>query len=113
MKNVLIAIIALLGLVMIFLGIKGMILPPAITGLGFIAIAMMFQQMRKKSNRSHWFSFSSSFPNLYSAYKSKADAFLSLIASLKSFVLYFQREDVSVLSIVKARTTDQRLDVLR
>lgn len=53
MKNVLIAIIALLGLVMIFLGIKGMILPPAITGLGFIAIAMMFQQMRKKSNRSH------------------------------------------------------------
>lgn len=46
MKNLLLIILLLIAIVMIFLGIKGGILPPTFTGVGFIIIALLFY--RKK-----------------------------------------------------------------
>ena len=37
-----------LGIYMVYLGSKGKILPPTITGVGFIIIAIAFQGLRNK-----------------------------------------------------------------
>jgi small-conductance mechanosensitive channel len=44
MKNILLILLVLIAIVMIFLGIKGGILPPALTGIGFIVIAVLFHR---------------------------------------------------------------------
>jgi small-conductance mechanosensitive channel len=44
MKKVVAFILFILGVVMIFLGYNAQILPPAITGVGFIGIAVVFLQ---------------------------------------------------------------------
>ena len=51
-KNLLLFIAAILlivfGMIMIYLGINGGILPPSITGMGFLVIAFVFLSFRKK-----------------------------------------------------------------
>ncbi len=42
MKNILMVILILVGLAMIYLGIKGNIIPPTLTGIGFFIIAALF-----------------------------------------------------------------------
>lgn len=42
MKKTVAIVLVILGLLMIYLGIYSRILPPAVTGVGFIAIAMVF-----------------------------------------------------------------------
>lgn len=42
MKNILIVLLGLLAVVMIFLGVRADILPPVLTGIGFIIIAVLF-----------------------------------------------------------------------
>jgi hypothetical protein len=39
MKNILLGLLVIIALVMIYLGIKASMLPPALTGVGFIIIA--------------------------------------------------------------------------
>ncbi len=41
MKNILIIVLVLIAIAMIFLGISSKILPPALTGIGFIIIAVL------------------------------------------------------------------------
>jgi len=41
-------LLVLLGIYMIYLGTKGKILPPTITGIGFIVIAIAFLGLRNK-----------------------------------------------------------------
>jgi hypothetical protein len=41
-------LLALLGIYMIYLGTKGKILPPTITGIGFIIIAVAFLSLRNR-----------------------------------------------------------------
>ena len=41
-------LLVLLGVYMVYLGTKGKILPPTITGVGFIIIAMAFLGLRNK-----------------------------------------------------------------
>ena len=41
-KNILIVLLFLLAVVMIFLGVRADILPPVLTGIGFIIIAVLF-----------------------------------------------------------------------
>ncbi|HLF46970.1 MAG TPA: hypothetical protein VI548_11130 [Chitinophagaceae bacterium] len=51
-KNILLSAAAILlvvfGLIMIYLGINARILPPSITGAGFLVIAFVFLSFRKK-----------------------------------------------------------------
>ena len=42
MKNILLILLLLVAIAMIFLGVKGGILPPTLTGVGFILIAILF-----------------------------------------------------------------------
>ena len=42
MKNVLLILLLLIAIAMIFLGVKGGILPPTLTGVGFIVTALLF-----------------------------------------------------------------------
>ncbi len=42
MKNVLLILLVIIAIVMIVLGAKASILPPALTGVGFILIAVLF-----------------------------------------------------------------------
>ncbi len=42
MKNILIVILILVAVAMIYLGVKGNIIPPALTGIGFFIIAALF-----------------------------------------------------------------------
>ncbi len=48
MKNILLLLLVLIAIVMIFLGIKAGILPPTLTGVGFIIIAGLFYTTAKK-----------------------------------------------------------------
>jgi hypothetical protein len=48
MKNVLLILLVLIALVMIFLGVKASMLPPALTGVGFLIIAALFFKATKK-----------------------------------------------------------------
>jgi len=41
-------LLILLGIYMIYLGSKGKILPPTITGVGFVVIALAFLGLRNK-----------------------------------------------------------------
>ncbi len=41
MHNILLYLLIIIALVMIFLGIKASMLPPALTGVGFLVIAAM------------------------------------------------------------------------
>ncbi|MFD2904021.1 hypothetical protein ACFS6I_08810 [Sphingobacterium anhuiense] len=43
MKTILIILLILVALLMIYLGIKAAILPPILTGVGFIIIAILFK----------------------------------------------------------------------
>lgn len=51
-RNLLLSVAAILliilGAVMIYLGINASILPPAITGVGFLVIAAVFLALRQK-----------------------------------------------------------------
>jgi uncharacterized membrane protein YbaN (DUF454 family) len=47
MKKYIAILLTILGIIMVGLSIKGMILPPGITGVGFIAIAVVF--LRKET----------------------------------------------------------------
>lgn len=42
MKNILLILLALIAIIMIILGIRGSVLPPVFTGIGFIVIAILF-----------------------------------------------------------------------
>jgi len=42
MKNILLIVLIIVALLMIYLGYTAWILPPALTGLGFIIIAILF-----------------------------------------------------------------------
>ena len=42
MKNILLIVLVLIAVVMIVLGAKAGVLPPALTGVGFIVIAILF-----------------------------------------------------------------------
>ncbi len=42
MKNTLVVLLILVAITMIYLGIKGNIIPPALTGIGFFIIAALF-----------------------------------------------------------------------
>ena len=42
MKNLLLILLLLIAVAMIALGVKGGILPPTLTGIGFIIIAVLF-----------------------------------------------------------------------
>ncbi len=44
MKNVLLILLLLIGIAMIIIGIKAAIMPPALTGVGFIIIAWLFHK---------------------------------------------------------------------
>ncbi|MDD3789272.1 MAG: hypothetical protein PHO94_11350 [Petrimonas sp.] len=48
MNNLLIILLLIVAAVMIYLGIKGGILPPTLTGIGFILIAALFYLKDKK-----------------------------------------------------------------
>lgn len=48
MRVILIIILIILGLYMMFLGFKANILPPSVTGIGFIVIALLFAIKDKK-----------------------------------------------------------------
>jgi hypothetical protein len=39
MKNILLLLLVIIAIVMIYLGIKASLLPPALTGVGFVIIA--------------------------------------------------------------------------
>ncbi len=41
-KNILLVLLGLLAVVMIFLGVRADIMPPVLTGIGFIIIAVLF-----------------------------------------------------------------------
>lgn len=41
MKNLLLVVLLILAAVMIYLGAKGDMLPPALTGVGFVVIAVL------------------------------------------------------------------------
>ncbi|MCB0494660.1 MAG: hypothetical protein KDC79_00865 [Cyclobacteriaceae bacterium] len=47
MKNVLLLILLLIAVAMIILGVKASILPPALTGVGFIVIALLFYRKKE------------------------------------------------------------------
>ncbi|MDT8348005.1 MAG: hypothetical protein RQ756_09400 [Flavobacteriaceae bacterium] len=42
MKKALVSVLIILGLIMIYLGLKAGMLPPSITGVGFIVIGLLF-----------------------------------------------------------------------
>ena len=46
MKNTLLILLALIAVAMIVLGVKAGALPPALTGVGFIVIAILFYRNR-------------------------------------------------------------------
>ena len=46
MKNTLLILLALIAIVMIVLGVRASVLPPALTGVGFIVIAVLFYRNR-------------------------------------------------------------------
>lgn len=46
-KNIIILLLILLGLIMMYLGYEKSILPPLITGIGFILIAILFKIKEK------------------------------------------------------------------
>lgn len=46
MKNILLIILVLLAIAMIIIGVQAGILPPALTGIGFIIIALLFYKIR-------------------------------------------------------------------
>lgn len=48
MKIILSVLLVLLGIYMIFLGVKGGIQPPTVTGVGFIIIAALFYLDKKR-----------------------------------------------------------------
>ena len=47
MKNILLLILIIVAIAMIILGASAKILPPALTGVGFIVIAILFYQNKK------------------------------------------------------------------
>lgn len=42
MKNVLLILLVLIAIVMLFIGLKTNVFPPALTGVGFVIIAILF-----------------------------------------------------------------------
>jgi len=46
MKNTLLILLALIAVAMIVLGVRASVLPPALTGVGFIVIAVLFYRNR-------------------------------------------------------------------
>lgn len=46
--NVITVLLIIVAIVMIFLGIQSKILPPALTGIGFILIAWALPELKKK-----------------------------------------------------------------
>ncbi|WP_226064563.1 hypothetical protein [Kaistella polysaccharea] len=46
MKNLLLVLLLIIAIAMIVLGIKGKILPPTLTGIGFIIIGVLFYQKK-------------------------------------------------------------------
>jgi len=44
MKNILLVALVLIALVMVYLGYKAQMLPPALTGVGFILIALILHK---------------------------------------------------------------------
>ncbi len=44
MKNILLILLVLIALIMVFLGISNAILPPVLTGIGFIIIAWFLKK---------------------------------------------------------------------
>ena len=46
MKNILLILLALIAIVMIVLGVRASVIPPALTGVGFIVIAVLFYRNR-------------------------------------------------------------------
>lgn len=50
LQNILILLLIVISIVMIFLGIEKEILPPVLTGIGFVIIALLFY---RNNNKSH------------------------------------------------------------
>ncbi|MDD2982498.1 MAG: hypothetical protein PHQ74_03840 [Crocinitomicaceae bacterium] len=48
MKNTLLIALILIALVMIYLGISANMIPPTLTGIGFIVIAVLFYGQKKQ-----------------------------------------------------------------
>lgn len=47
LKNILIVLLPIVAVVMIYLGVKGNMLPPTLTGIGFILIGVLFYVQKK------------------------------------------------------------------
>lgn len=50
MKNTIIISLLIISIVMIFLGVKANIIPPVLTGVGFILITILFVANNKKES---------------------------------------------------------------
>lgn len=50
LKKVLSILLIILGIYMIYLGTKANMLPPSITGIGFVIIAVLFNLPKEKIN---------------------------------------------------------------
>ncbi|NJN26756.1 MAG: hypothetical protein HC819_12680 [Cyclobacteriaceae bacterium] len=48
MKNILLILLGIIAIVMIIISIQGGILPPGLTGIGFIIIAWLFYKNKKE-----------------------------------------------------------------
>ncbi|MFH6959535.1 hypothetical protein ACHRV1_19230 [Flavobacterium aquidurense] len=46
MKNILLVLLVLLAIAMIIIGVSAKIAPPALTGIGFIIISILFYQKK-------------------------------------------------------------------
>ena len=46
-NNILLLFLIIIGIIMIWLGIKANIIPPTLTGIGFFIIAILFKQKNK------------------------------------------------------------------
>ena len=46
-KNFLLIVLVILAIAMLYIGITGKILPPALTGVGFLVIAYLFYDKKK------------------------------------------------------------------
>ena len=47
LKKILLALLVVIGIVMIYLGYKGKMYPPALTGIGFFIIAYILDQNKQ------------------------------------------------------------------
>ena len=48
LKNVLLTVLTIIGVIMIYLGVTKSMLPPGLTGIGFLIIVMLLLQKQNK-----------------------------------------------------------------